>query len=97
MKFAGLLLLVLGLLICVVIYIITRPSPKMPGVVKPKRFRLPHEYHNKGFTEREQSEGTQDIPMPSQSPDDKYADFIDDPFFTHSESVSEKSSPGDNF
>lgn len=66
-KLIGALLLALGLLGILLLTRITKRQPRSHASSSVKKYRLSHEYDNKGFSEKGQSEGILDIPTTSES------------------------------
>lgn len=94
-KVLGLVLLILGMAGGLILWCLSKPSSRTVRTQNElRRYPLLHEYSKKGFTEKGQSEGIQDIPR-SSSP--KHDESIESDSFFNSTLPDNKNAPGDNF
>lgn len=95
-KLVGALLLGLGLIAILLLAGISK-RPSRPSTHAPvRKYRLSHEYENKGFSEKGQSEGMLDIPATANKTDGHHSGHGTDSLQT-SLSDTDSSPPGDNF
>ncbi|HBB6718077.1 TPA: hypothetical protein OL683_004513 [Citrobacter freundii] len=98
-KLIGAILLGVGLVALLLIAGINKYYPRTSNVSSRsnvKKYRLSHEYENKGFSEKGQSEGILDIPRTAENIETKTHEFRNDSLFSSS-SNNDKSPPGDSF
>ena len=95
-KLMGALLLGLGLIAIILLAGICKRQPHSSANVPVRKYRLSHEYNNKGFSEKNQSEGMLNVPTSSDIENGHHSDLHSDLFLTSS-ADTDTSSPGDNF
>ncbi|EHK7649112.1 hypothetical protein IAH82_002980 [Escherichia coli] len=95
-KLVGALLLGLGLLAILLLAGVWKRPSRPSNHAPVRKYRLSHEYENKGFSEKGQSEGILDVPATTDKPDGHHHGQKTDSFQTTS-SDTHPSTPGDNF
>lgn len=93
-KVLGLILIAAGLAIAGFIWSVTQQKLPLNESGKTRRYKLRHEYSNKGLTEKSQSEGVMDVPEEHDLIDDT---FTEDVFFDDNQHHKNNTPPGDNF
>ena len=94
-KLMGAGLIFLALIGGCLLWLLSRKGLNHKESGTPRRYRLQHEYDKKGFTEKGQNEGIQDVPKMSKSkPVESYQN---DSFFNGQSNGIDNSSPGDKF
>lgn len=93
-KMMGLIFIAAGVAIAAFLWVLTQK--KAPETIrgKTRRYRLRHEYSNKGFTEKGQSEGIMNVPNDQSDLKDSYSEQN---LFDNSKSESNNIHPGDTF
>lgn len=94
-KLFGVLMLICGAAGAVILWLLSKSARHSHEKAAVRRFKLDHEYENKGFTEKGQSEGITDVPKESSSAPNKL--FENDPYFSSSTDTQRDNTPGDNF
>ena len=93
-KVLGLILIAAGLAIAGFIWFVTQQKAPLNESGKTRRYKLRHEYSNKGLTEKSQSEGVMDVPEEDAQIKDT---FTEDVFFSDSLQNKNNIHPGDKF
>jgi cbb3-type cytochrome oxidase subunit 3 len=94
-KLIGIFLLACGVAGACMLWALSRTTKRTHDEAAVRRFKLDHEYENKGFTEKGQSEGIADIPKECST---VTAETIEqDPYFSSPNNTSHDNTPGDNF
>lgn len=91
----GIILVILGLCSCIVLWVLSKKPTSQSEIKEVRRFKLDHEYDNKGFTEKGQSDGISKIPH--ESGFDLNESFAEDPYFSTSSNTHAPPDSGDNF
>ncbi|PXW50408.1 hypothetical protein DFO55_12479 [Grimontella sp. AG753] len=91
-KLFGIILVFCGLAGAAALWWFTKSTTRSNAYVAVRRFKLDHEYENKGFTEKGQSEGISDIPNNTKTAEQT------DLFQSNSPvEIQKENTPGDNF
>lgn len=94
-KLVGALLVALGLLAIYLLLGISKRQPQTRAKTTVKKYRLAHEYDNKGFSEKGQSEGILDIPAIADKPGARSDQLSNGS--SHLPSNNQNCPPGDTF
>ncbi|EDW6768356.1 hypothetical protein K2895_002198 [Shigella sonnei] len=94
-KLFGIILVICGMAGAVALWVLSKTAPGSNGSAPVRRFKLDHEYENKGFTEKGQSEGIVDVP--NEISIEQREGFERDNFYSPASDTQHDNTPGDNF